>query len=232
MPEHTQSRRTRGCGVPARQAGSSRIRAAARKRWQDHPRRRRQDDHPEREQERVEGLDADRPEDDPETRPAVVVRTSPMPAGDLVATGGRRSAAASALASDERPHVLALGRSPHQPGAHDHPVGARGGGRPACSGVPIPKPSATGTSRAALRARRARGAGVELGALARRPGHRHGVDEAAGLGADARQALLRCGRRNQRDERDPAASHAARAAGASSSGRSGMIRPLPPASAM
>ena len=76
--------------------------------------------------------------------------------------------------------------------------------RAACSGVPIPKPTATGTSASALVAGDELGErGRELRPLAGRADGRDDVDEAAGGGADPRPALGRGRRRQQRHQRQP-----------------------------
>ena len=72
----------------------------------------------------------------------------------------------------------------------------------ACSGVPMPKPTATGTSASALAARDQLGElRRELVALPGRADRGDDVDEALGGGADAGAALGRGGRRDQRNER-------------------------------
>ena len=74
----------------------------------------------------------------------------------------------------------------------------------ACAGVPIPKPTATGTSDSALVAATRSASSVgQLVALAGGPHGRDDVDEAAGDGADPAQALGRGRRRDQRHQRQP-----------------------------
>ena len=117
-----------------------------------------------------------------------------------------RSASAKAATSSR---TAPAGRRPRRPRAR---AGCRRSRRrrppsaaaAACSGVAMPKPSATGTVGARLRARDDRRERVrQRRALARRAGHRDGVEEAARALADRAPGARRCRRRDQRHEREP-----------------------------
>ena len=181
-----------------------------------------------RDQERVQRLPADRPEDDP---------------GAETDGGGDDETHCGASLTDEpggelryelagrRGRVVGLGRGAHEPRADDHAVGARrAAASAACSGVAMPKPSATGTSVWRLtRPSSSPKACLAAAALAGRPGHRDGVEEAPRLRADQREArrrsssARRAARARRRARRRPSV-----IAGSSPIGRSGTIRPLMP----
>ena len=138
-------------------------------------------------------------------------------AAPTAAAGSRPASAASAAARTSREPTMT-------------PSAPRGRGGAACSGVEMPKPSATGTSVwARTRASNAGEPVGHAGALAGRAGDRDRVDEAARPRADRGEALVGRGRRDERDEREPGGvAGRQRSPPASSSGRSGTIRPRIP----
>ena len=159
------------------------------------------DDHG-RDEERVQGLPADRPEDDPgaetdgggDDETHCGARLTDEPGGELRYELARR-----------RGRVVGLRRGTHEARADDHAVRAGvGPPRRRAAGVAMPKPSATGTSVCSF-TRPTSSPKIALPAflpLACGPGHRDRVDEALRLGADEREALAGRRRRHERHERD------------------------------
>ena len=152
--------------------------------------------------------------------------------GAAVYPDGRRAAIAHEGADVVQAGVQrgGVGDAAHEPAADDHAVGDLRPPAATCSGVPMPKPTATGTSAAARTcSTTSPSSGGSSRAFAGDAGHRHDVDEAAGgLARSARPRPAGWSARRAGRARCPAPSQAARSSPASAAGRSGTIRPDDP----